>query len=86
MIEITCREGGDRKHIACCFGVRCKFLQFFSALAGPITPAPICPSPPFSCDVLVLGSIPKNLKCNKKLISQKKKLIFKKKIVFHYCS
>lgn len=62
----TCRTGGEREHIACCLAVRCAFLQFFSALAGPITPAPaicVCESTPLPWiepDVS-LGSSPKYL-------------------------
>lgn len=66
-ISRTCRTCGDRPHITCCLGVRWAVLQFFSALAGPMTPAAICgwPSMPISCvTALNLGSTPKYLKAN----------------------
>lgn len=58
----TCRTSGEREHIACCLTVRCALLQVFSALAGPITPAPaICDSAPWIVPDVSLGSRPRYL-------------------------
>lgn len=67
----TCKTGGEREHIVCCFAVRCTLLQFFSALAGPITPAPtICAWPsaplPEPDPLFSRGSTPRYLEQSRK--------------------